>query len=131
MQNAEFARLGGVHRNTFVCGPKVLDERLRLKVFPSVRLAGQVSGCEGYIESAAMGLLCAIFIAFPDKPLPPAETALRALLRHVTNGNPETYQPSNVTFALFPPIRDGKKKDRKSLYSARAKEAFEKWKNFS
>ena len=131
LETAEFARLGGVHRNTFVCGPKVLDERLRLKAFPSVRLAGQISGCEGYIESAAMGLMCALFTAFPDKPLPPAETALGALLRHVTKGNPETYQPSNVTFALFPPIREGHKKDRKNLYSLRAKEAFEKWKNFS
>lgn len=128
LENAEFARLGGVHRNTFVLGPKVLDERLRLKAYPSVRLAGQVSGCEGYIESATMGLLCAVFCAFPEIPLPPAETAMGALLRHVTQGNPETYQPSNVTFALFPPIRDGKKKDRKNLYSQRAKESFDNWK---
>ncbi len=132
MEHAEFARLGGIHRNTFVCGPKVLDERLRLKACPSLMLAGQVSGCEGYVESAAMGLLAALLLANPQKSLPPAETAIGAMLRHVTTGNPETYQPMNINFGLFPePTFDSKRPpkgaDRKRLYTTRALNALENW----
>ncbi len=136
LENAVFARLGGIHRNTFVCGPKVLDDRLRLKARPSIRLAGQVSGCEGYMESAAMGLLAGLLTACPDVALPPATTALGAMLRHVTQGNPDTYQPMNINFGLFPePENPGPKKvkgtDRKKLYTSRALKDLEQWKRES
>ncbi len=134
LENAEFARWGGIHRNTFVCGPKVLDERLHLKNKPSVVLAGQVSGCEGYIESASMGFVAARLLANPNLPLPPAETALGAMLRHVTNGNPETFQPMNINFGIFPELdlsaygkRKPKGSDRKKLYTSRALDALETW----
>ena len=132
LEHAEFARLGGIHRNTFICGPKVLDERLRLKASPNLILAGQISGCEGYVESAAMGLLAALLLAHPKKSLPPAETAIGAMLRHITKGNPETYQPMNINFGLFPELalntkRPQKGADRKKLYTARALDALENW----
>ena len=136
LENAVFARLGGIHRNTFVCGPKVLDERLHLKNRPDIILAGQVSGCEGYVESTAMGFLAARLLANPNLPLPPAETALGAMLLHVTSGNPETYQPMNINFGIFPEIEkeNGKKlkgSDRKKKYTQRALFALEEWmKNF-
>ncbi len=137
LQNAVFARLGGIHRNTFVCGPKVLDERLRLKNKPSVRLAGQVSGCEGYIESTAMGFIAARLMANPALPLPPAQTALGAMLRHVTQGNEDTFQPMNINFGIFPQLElpaSGRKPrgaDRKKLYTERALTALNEWmKNF-
>lgn len=139
LENAEFARLGGLHRNTFVNGPRVLDEALRLKAQPRLRLAGQVTGCEGYVESAAIGLLAGRFAAAErhgraiDRP--PATTALGALLRHVTGGaNADTYQPMNINFGLFPPPpeRDerGKRikgRDRKRFYTARALEDLKGW----
>lgn len=133
LENAVFARLGGIHRNTFVCGPKVLDEQLRLKNKPSIRLAGQVSGCEGYVESTAMGLLAGLFAVNPNIQLPPDTTALGAMLRHVTAGNPETYQPMNINFGLFPePETEGARKikgaDRKKLYTTRALRDLEAWK---
>jgi methylenetetrahydrofolate--tRNA-(uracil-5-)-methyltransferase len=133
LENAEFARLGGLHRNTFVNGPKVLDGSLRLKSQPRLRLAGQITGCEGYVESAAIGLLAGLFAAAEaqarDLPPPPATTALGALLAHVTGGGAvETYQPMNINFGLFPPPperdengRRVKGRDRKKLYSARAR----------
>lgn len=132
LENAVFARLGGIHRNTFVCGPKVLNERLNLKKKPSVYLAGQVSGCEGYIESAAMGFLAGKFVSNPDLSLPPPETAFGAMLRHVTNGNVDTFQPMNINFGLFPePVKEGVKKlrgvDRKKAYTSRALEALAEW----
>ncbi|MGE5546410.1 MAG: methylenetetrahydrofolate--tRNA-(uracil(54)-C(5))-methyltransferase (FADH(2)-oxidizing) TrmFO [Solirubrobacterales bacterium] len=139
LENAEFARLGGLHRNTFVNGPRVLDGTLRLKAEPRLRLAGQVTGCEGYVESAAIGLLAGQFAAAerlgaPMAP-PPATTALGALLAHVTGGaNAETYQPMNINFGLFPPPpeRDerGKRvkgRDRKKLYTTRALEDLTAW----
>ena len=133
LENAVFARLGGIHRNTFVCGPTVLDDRLCLKKRPSIRLAGQVSGCEGYVESTAMGLLAGLLTVFPEMPLPPATTALGAMLRHVTQGNSETYQPMNINFGLFPePVVEGVRKikgaDRKKLYTTRALRDLEAWK---
>ena len=132
LENAVFARLGGIHRNTFVCGPKVLGPRLELKNKPSVRLAGQVSGCEGYVESTAMGFLAARLLANPTLPLPPAQTALGAMLRHVTNGNAETFQPMNINFGIFPELTfaAGRKPhgaDRKKMYTERALSAMDKW----
>ena len=131
LEKAVFARLGGIHRNTFVCGPKVLDERLHLKNKPSIILAGQVSGCEGYVESTAMGFLAARLLANPNLPLPPEQTALGSMLKHVTSGNPETYQPMNINFGIFPPLeysgRKPKGSDRKKLYTQRAFEALENW----
>ncbi|WP_375197701.1 methylenetetrahydrofolate--tRNA-(uracil(54)-C(5))-methyltransferase (FADH(2)-oxidizing) TrmFO [Sphingobium sp.] len=132
LEKAEFARLGGLHRNTFIQSPKLLDATLRLKSAPHIRFAGQVTGCEGYVESAAIGLLAGRFAAAEIlgqtlAPLP-AETALGALLGHVT-GNVETadYQPMNVNFGLFPPLNDVKKKQRKEAMTSRARSALGQW----
>ncbi|MDA8231261.1 MAG: methylenetetrahydrofolate--tRNA-(uracil(54)-C(5))-methyltransferase (FADH(2)-oxidizing) TrmFO [Magnetospirillum sp.] len=139
LENAEFARLGGIHRNTFVNGPKVLDSVLRLKSQPRLRLAGQITGCEGYVESAAIGLLAGRFAAAErlgrDLPAPPLTTALGALLGHVTGlAEAETYQPMNVNFGLFPPPperdengRRVKGRERKKLYSQRALRDLPAW----
>ncbi len=135
LKNAEFARLGGIHRNTFVCGPKVLDAKLGLKNRPNIKLAGQVTGCEGYIESAAVGLLAGLFTANPELPVPPRETALGAMLAHITvEAEESTFQPMNINFGLFPPlpeITDKKKRvkgaDRKKLYTERARHALTDW----
>ena len=133
LENAEFARLGGLHRNTFLNGPLVFDQSLRLKAQPRLRFAGQITGCEGYVESAGVGLLAGRFAAAERKGelprLPPADTALGALLNHITGGaNAETYQPMNVNFGLFPPIDDRiRGKDRKKAYTSRAKAALEAW----
>ncbi len=128
---AEFARLGGLHRNTFIKSPVLLDETLRLKASPQVRFAGQITGCEGYLESAAIGMLAGRFAANENLLPPPPTTALGALLAHITGGaEASTYQPMNVNFGLFPPLAlDGKSKkaDRKRLYTARAREAFAGW----
>lgn len=121
LENAEFARLGGIHRNTFIHSPKLLDATLRLKTLPHLRFAGQVTGVEGYVESAAIGLLAGRFAAGMKTP-PPATTALGALLNHITqNAAHDTFQPMNVNFGLFPPLekRIGKK-DRKQAYAERA-----------
>ena len=133
LENAEFARLGGLHRNTFIRSPELLDSTLRLKTRPNIRFAGQITGCEGYVESAAIGLLAGRFAAVEhDGALmmpPPPETALGALLGHITGGaEAETYQPMNVNFGLFPPITGrAKKAERKKMYTARAREAFADW----
>jgi methylenetetrahydrofolate--tRNA-(uracil-5-)-methyltransferase len=111
LQHAEFARLGGLHRNTFINSPKLLDSTLRLKVQPRLRFAGQITGCEGYVESAAVGLLAGRFAASErlneDVSVPPVTTAFGAILAHVTGGHiengPRSYQPMNVNFGLFPP----------------------------
>jgi methylenetetrahydrofolate--tRNA-(uracil-5-)-methyltransferase len=118
LEHAEFARLGGVHRNTFLNSPKVLDGTLRLKADPRLRFAGQITGCEGYVESAAMGLLAGRFAAAerrgePVVP-PPATTAMGSLLNHITRGHlaadagdaggTRSFQPMNANFGLFPPI---------------------------
>ncbi|MGZ3699668.1 MAG: methylenetetrahydrofolate--tRNA-(uracil(54)-C(5))-methyltransferase (FADH(2)-oxidizing) TrmFO [Bdellovibrionota bacterium] len=107
LKNAEFLRLGSIHRNTYVCGPRVLRPDLSLKGFPGVYLAGQVTGVEGYLESAACGMLAALFITQrlegKAHSAPPANTALGALLRHVTGSDPKNYQPGNMNFSLFDP----------------------------
>jgi methylenetetrahydrofolate--tRNA-(uracil-5-)-methyltransferase len=115
LERAEFARLGGLHRNTFLNAPKLLDATLRLKARPHLRFAGQITGCEGYVESAAIGLLAGRFAAAERRGeailLPPPTTAHGALLNHITGGHietidtgPRSYQPMNVNFGLFPPL---------------------------
>ena len=133
LQNAEFARLGGIHRNSFINSPRLLDGELRLKSKSNIRFAGQITGCEGYVESAAIGVLAARFAAAElngeASAPPPVETALGALLAHITGGaDAETFQPMNVNFGLMPPI-DGRARraDRKKAYTDRARAAFTKW----
>lgn len=133
LENAEFARLGGLHRNTFIRSPELLDPTLRLKARPNLRFAGQITGCEGYVESAAIGLMAGRFAAaeLAGRSLtpPPVTTALGALLNHITGAAiAETYQPMNVNFGLMPPIPGRTKKaDRKKMYTARARDAFGEW----
>ena len=134
LENAEFARLGGIHRNSFIRSPALLDGELRLKSKPSIRFAGQITGCEGYVESAAIGLIAARFAAAEhdsrDMPSPPVETALGALLSHITGGaDADSYQPMNVNFGLMPPLEGPKarKADRKKLYTNRARSALAQW----
>ena len=139
LESAEFARLGGIHRNTFINSPTLLDGTLRLKSRPDVRFAGQITGCEGYVESAAVGLLTGRFAAAEilGQPVttPPLTTALGALLNHITQGaDAETFQPMNVNFGLFPDlnIRDAKGReirgrDRKKAFADRARADLERW----
>ena len=152
LQNAEFARLGGIYRNTYLNSPKVLDETLRLKAEPRLRFAGQITGCEGYVESAAIGGMVGRFAAAErlGRPLvlPPATTAHGALINHITGGHvvtidegPRSFQPMNVNFGLFPPVSgvptkgpDGqrlkgtaKSQARKRTLSARALADLETW----
>jgi len=133
LEKAEFARLGGLHRNSFIRSPELLDDQLRLKSAPHIRFAGQITGCEGYVESAAIGLVAARFAAaeLAGRPLPPPppETALGALLGHITGGaDAASYQPMNVNFGLFPPLADEvRKKDRKLGYTQRAGRALADW----
>jgi len=136
LENASFARLGGIHRNTFIHSPSLLDAQMRLKSRPNIRFAGQVTGVEGYVESAAMGLLAGRMAAAEIKgetlPPPPPETAMGALVTHITGGaEAKTFQPMNVNFGLFPPIdaKGGRRgrKDRYKAYTDRAKDAFTQW----
>lgn len=133
LENAEFARLGGLHRNTFLNSPILLDRQLRLKSAPHVRFAGQITGCEGYVESAAVGLLAGLMTATEttgqDWTSPPRTTALGALLSHITgDAEAESYQPMNVNFGLFPPVDpEVKKKQRKHAYTERAKQDLQSW----
>jgi methylenetetrahydrofolate--tRNA-(uracil-5-)-methyltransferase len=150
LEKAEFARLGGLHRNTFLNSPVLLDETLRLKARPHIRFAGQITGCEGYVESAAVGLMAARFAAAEARGempiLPPPTTAHGALLAHVTGRlgipgeAPRDFQPMNINFGLFPPIgqpvvgEDGKRlrgnektQARKRALSARALRDFDAW----
>jgi methylenetetrahydrofolate--tRNA-(uracil-5-)-methyltransferase len=133
LENAEFARLGGIHRNSFINSPRLLDGELCLKSKPNIRFAGQITGCEGYVESAAVGILAARFAAAELKretiPPPPVETALGALLAHITGGaNAETFQPMNVNFGLMPPLPGrSRKADRKQAYTDRARVALASW----
>ena len=120
LERAEFARLGGLHRNTFLNSPKCLDARLRLRADPRMRFAGQITGCEGYVESAAVGLIAGRLAAGErcgtDVALPPVTTAIGALLNHITGGHieaidagPRSFQPMNVNFGLFPPLAEAVK----------------------
>ncbi|HEY8253468.1 MAG TPA: methylenetetrahydrofolate--tRNA-(uracil(54)-C(5))-methyltransferase (FADH(2)-oxidizing) TrmFO [Rhizomicrobium sp.] len=135
LENAEFARLGGLHRNTFLNSPRLLDSRLRLKRASHLRFAGQITGVEGYVESAAIGLLAGRFAAAEalgrESALPPPTTALGALLGHITGGAEATsFQPMNVNFGLFPELPKAGKirgKDRKQALSARALEDLSAW----
>ncbi|MFM7403642.1 MAG: methylenetetrahydrofolate--tRNA-(uracil(54)-C(5))-methyltransferase (FADH(2)-oxidizing) TrmFO [Erythrobacter sp.] len=134
LEHAEFARLGGLHRNTFLNSPEVLDRQLRLKAAPHIRFAGQVTGCEGYVESAAIGLVAGMMtaaeLAGSDWCPLPATTAIGALLSHITgDAEADTFQPMNVNFGLFPPLHDVGKKVRKEAYTARAKTELARWIN--
>lgn len=148
LEKAEFARLGGLHRNTFINSPKLLDNQLRLLSMPRLRFAGQITGVEGYVESGAMGIMAGRFLAAELKgekiTPPPIVTAFGALINHITGGHIEgagtakTFQPMNVNFGIMPPLEekkhevDGrmvkiKRKDRKPLKSNRALAALDKW----
>jgi len=152
LEKAEFARLGGLHRNTFLNSPKLLDPQLRLKAQPRLRFAGQMTGCEGYVESAGIGLLAGLFAAADARQAsiapPPPTTALGALLGHITGGHietidagPRSFQPMNINFGLFPPLASPptKKPDgsrlrgnektvaKKQAISARALSDIDRW----
>ncbi|MCX2722784.1 methylenetetrahydrofolate--tRNA-(uracil(54)-C(5))-methyltransferase (FADH(2)-oxidizing) TrmFO [Roseibium salinum] len=153
LENAQFARLGGLHRNTFLNSPKVLDDTLRLKADPRLRFAGQITGCEGYVESASVGCMAGLFAVMEARGQeivsPPQTTAIGALLGHITGGHitredgagkPGSFQPMNVNFGLFPPVEapnkdengkrlKGKDKARakKLAMTNRAKDDFSKW----
>ena len=136
LQEASFARLGGIHRNTFINSPTLLDDQMRLKSRPSIRFAGQITGVEGYVESASMGLLAgrlaAAEILGTTLSSPPPETAIGALITHISGGaEAKTFQPMNVNFGLFPPVDlKGGRKNRPARYKAytdRAKSAWESW----
>ena len=134
LERAEFARLGGLHRNTFINSPRLLDRELRLKAMPRLRFAGQITGVEGYVESAAIGLLAGRFAATArlgqEQSPPPPTTALGALLRHITGGAAAgTFQPMNINFGLFPPLLPdpGRHADRKPLLALRALADLDAW----
>ena len=151
LETAEFARLGGMHRNTYLNSPRLLDPRLRLNAAPRLRFAGQITGCEGYVESAAIGLIAGRFAAAERRgerlEPPPPTTAIGALLNHITGGHiesidagPRSFQPMNVNFGLFPPIAEPRVDEsgrrlhgadrglaRKRALSARAEEDLQRW----
>ncbi|MEP1538372.1 MAG: methylenetetrahydrofolate--tRNA-(uracil(54)-C(5))-methyltransferase (FADH(2)-oxidizing) TrmFO [Paracoccaceae bacterium] len=137
LENASFARLGGIHRNTFLNSPTLLDDQMRMRSRPNIRFAGQITGVEGYVESAAMGLLAgrmtAAELTGQTLPPPPDTTAMGALITHITGGaEAKTFQPMNVNFGLFPPVHGLKggrrgRKDRYKAYTDRAKVDFQSW----
>jgi methylenetetrahydrofolate--tRNA-(uracil-5-)-methyltransferase len=137
LENASFARLGGIHRNTFINSPTLLDDQMRLKSKPHIRFAGQITGVEGYVESAAMGLLAgrlaAAEITGRTISSPPQDSAMGALIHHITGGaDAKTFQPMNVNFGLFRPVEGLKggrrgRKDRYKAYTDRAKAAWKDW----
>ena len=137
LEEASFARLGGIHRNTFINSPTLLDPQMRLKSRPNIRFAGQITGVEGYVESAAMGLLAGRYAAAEilgnTLPMVPANSAMGALVHHITGGaEAKTFQPMNVNFGLFHPVdglKGGRKgrKDRYKAYTDRAKACFSDW----
>ena len=144
LENADIVRFGGIHRNTFINSPKLLDERLNIKSMPHIKFAGQITGCEGYVESSAIGLLSGIISASEingNKILfPPTTTALGSLLDHITkNSLPDTYQPMNINFGLFPPLGSQEKlnkknkplkgRERKKAFTERAIRDAEDWSN--
>jgi methylenetetrahydrofolate--tRNA-(uracil-5-)-methyltransferase len=137
LEEARFARLGGIHRNTFINSPTLLDAQMRLKSMPHIRFAGQITGVEGYVESAAMGLLAGRYAVAELRGLTPPElpntTAMGALIHHITGGaEAKTFQPMNVNFGLFPPVEGLKsgrrgRKDRYKAYTDRAKADWRAW----
>ncbi|MDB5627272.1 MAG: glucose inhibited division protein [Tardiphaga sp.] len=152
LENAEFARLGGLHRNTFLNSPKLLDSQLRLRAQPRLRFAGQMTGCEGYVESASIGLIAGLYAAADARrdtlAEPPATTALGSLLGHITGGHietidagPRSFQPMNINFGLFPPLTQNPTKNadgvrlrgnektiaKKQVMSARALADMDRW----
>ncbi len=140
LEDAEFARLGGIHRNTFINSPKLLDNTLRMKSMPRLRFAGQITGCEGYVESAAIGMLAGRFAAAERlgtaPSTPPATTSMGAILSHVTGGaDADTFQPMNANFGLFPPLdtdelpkkQRPRGRDRKMKLSERALDDHRSW----
>ena len=141
LEKAKFARLGGIHRNTFINSPLLLDDQMRLKSRPKIRFAGQITGVEGYVESAAMGLLAGKLAVAESKAekinSPPNTTAMGALISHITGGaDAKTFQPMNVNFGLFPPVNSVKggrrnRKDRYKAYTDRAKSDWTTWLNNS
>ena len=141
LEKAKFARLGGIHRNTFINSPLLLDDQMRLKSRPKIRFAGQITGVEGYVESAAMGLLAGKLAVAESKAekinSPPNTTAMGALISHITGGaDAKTFQPMNVNFGLFPPVNNVKggrrnRKDRYKAYTDRAKNDWTTWLNNS
>jgi methylenetetrahydrofolate--tRNA-(uracil-5-)-methyltransferase len=137
LEEAEFARLGGIHRNTFINSPTLLDDQMRLRSRPNIRFAGQITGVEGYVESAAMGLLAgrmavAELTGHSLAPVPNT-TAMGALVTHITGGaEAKTFQPMNVNFGLFPPldgVKSGRRgrKERYKAYTDRAKIDWQAW----
>ncbi len=134
LEQAEFVRLGSIHRNTFICAPELLDSSLQMKKRPGLFLAGQLSGVEGYVESAAMGLLAGMNAARlglgKQISAPPPATALGALIHHLTESDPARFQPSNVNFGLFPPLRRKIRKKERGGYRAQlALEELNRWKS--
>ena len=133
LENAEFARLGGLHRNTFINSPRLLDEKLRLKAQPRLRFAGQITGCEGYVESAAVGLIAGRLAASErlgiPLAMPPATTAMGAILSHITGGaEADTFQPMNVNFGLFPDVETKERgREKKKVLSQRALNDIDAW----
>ncbi|NNE89835.1 MAG: FADH(2)-oxidizing methylenetetrahydrofolate--tRNA-(uracil(54)-C(5))-methyltransferase TrmFO, partial [Silicimonas sp.] len=136
LQDASFARLGGIHRNTFLNAPVLLDEQMRLKSKPNIRFAGQITGVEGYVESASMGLLAGRLAVAEASGVHlsevPATTAIGALVTHITGGaDAKTFQPMNVNFGLFPPVdaKGGRRgrRDRYKAYTDRAKQDWAAW----
>ncbi len=137
LEGCEFARLGSIHRNTFICAPQILTPTLQLKVRPDIYISGQLSGVEGYVESAAMGLLAGLNVAHAltgsDPVPPPADTAMGALVAHLTQTESKQFQPSNINFGLFPPWQKKvPKKLRGKLRAEQALPSLASWyKNFS
>lgn len=133
LENARFARLGSMHRNTFLNAPTCLERSLQFKTIPRLFFAGQITGVEGYVESAAMGFLAGIFAPRwsrgLDLPLPPATTALGALLTHLSESSPANFQPMNVNYGLFPPLEDRRRKrtDRRLALAERALAELAPW----
>ncbi len=146
LENSDIVRFGGIHRNTFINSPKLLDERLNLKSMPHIKFAGQITGCEGYVESSAIGLLSGIITASEINGrkflFPPNTSAIGSLLEHITkNSLPETYQPMNINFGLFPPLNKKevlneknkplKGRDRKKAFTERAIRDIDDWINLT
>ncbi|WP_083793196.1 methylenetetrahydrofolate--tRNA-(uracil(54)-C(5))-methyltransferase (FADH(2)-oxidizing) TrmFO [Pseudovibrio sp. JE062] len=152
LEDAQFARLGGLHRNTFLNSPRLLDEQMRLKALPHIRFAGQITGCEGYVESTAVGCMTGLFAAHQalgtDIAPPPATTACGAIINHITGGHidredgsgPRSFQPMNINFGLLPPLDEmpkhpegkrlrGKEKTRlkKQVMAKRGLDDFKAW----